>query len=49
MDVGIISVSPCKGNEGTIRGKVKILLTSVGIEFFFTSCGSLIPITKANA
>ena len=57
-------VIPSKGNQGTTRGKEKILLTSVGIEpttgrgfdshrgqknFFFTSCGSLIPYTKANA
>ena len=27
-----LSVSPSKGNQGTIRGKEKILLTSVGIE-----------------
>ena len=98
-----LSVSPSKGNQGTTRGKEKILLTSVGIElttsgldlpllcrlsyevgqrksgtiqvvnrgeekirvdliwrswvrfppiptdFFFTSCGSLIPFTRANA
>ena len=69
-----LGVSPSKGNQGTTRGKEKILLTSVGIEpttsgldlpllcrlsyeagqrktlfFFFTSCGSLIPFTMANA
>ena len=75
-----LGVSPSKGNQGTTRGKEKILLTSVGIEpttseidlpllcrlsyevgqrgfdshrgqknFFFTSCGSLIPFTRANA
>ena len=81
-----LGVSPSKGNQGTTRGKAKILLTSVGIEpttsgldlpllcrlsyevvtvdlirrswgrfparskeFFFTSCGSLIPFTWANA
>ena len=27
-----LGVSPSKGNEGTTRGKEKILLTSVGIE-----------------
>ena len=27
-----LSVSPSKGNQGTTRGKEKILLTSVGIE-----------------
>ena len=71
-------VSPSKGNQGTTRGKEKILLTSVGIElttsgldlpllcrlrsggrgfdshrgqknFFFTSCGSMIPFARANA
>ena len=55
----LLGVSPSKGNQGTTRGKEKILLTSVGIEpttsgldqknFFFTSCGSLIPFTRANA
>ena len=54
-----LGVSPSKGNQATTRGKEKILLTSVGIEpttsgldlpyFFFTSCGSLIPITRASA
>ena len=63
-----LGVSSSKGNQGTTRGKEKILLTSVGIEpttcrvvgrglnshrgqknFFFTSCGSLIPFTRANA
>ena len=57
-----MGVSPSKGNQGTTRGKEKIILTSVGIEpevkrifdwgqknFFFTSCGSLIPFTRANA
>ena len=59
-----LGVSPSKGNQGTTRGKEKILLTSVGIEFpevvgsiptevkrifFFTSCGSLVPFTRANA
>ena len=86
-----LGVSPSKGNQGTTRGKEKILLTSEGIEpttsgldlpllcrlsyeagkrksgtikvvnrgeeklskdqnnFFFTSCGSLIPFTRANA
>ena len=78
-----LGISPSKGNQGTTRGKEKILLTSVGIEpttsgldlpllcrqvvgrcneevvgsiptevkriFFFTSCGSLIPFTRANA
>ena len=28
----LLGVSPCKGNQGTIRGKEKILLTSVGME-----------------
>ena len=27
-----LGVSPCKGNQGTTRGKETILLTSVGIE-----------------
>ena len=27
-----LGVSPCKGNQGTTRGKEKILLTSLGIE-----------------
>ena len=27
-----LGVSPSKGNQGTTRGKEKILLTSVGIE-----------------
>ena len=27
-----LGISPSKGNEGTTRGKEKILLTSVGIE-----------------
>ena len=70
-----LGVSPSKGNEGTTRGKEKILLTSVGVgkvtvdlirrlwvrsppgpdshrgqkKFFFTSCGSLIPFSRANA
>ena len=52
-----LGVSPSKENQGTTRGKEKIILTSVGIEpttpglknFFFTSCGSLIPFTRANA
>ena len=48
-----LGVSPTKGNQGTTRGKEKIFLTSVGNEgqknFFFTSCGSLIPFTRANA
>ena len=72
-----LGVSPSKGNQGTTRGKEKIILTSVGIEpttsgldlrvtvgliqrswfdshrgqnnFFFTSCGSLISFTRANA
>ena len=65
-----LGVSPSKGNQGTTRGKEKILLTLVGIEpttsglvsggrgfdshqgqkkFFYTSCGSLIPFTRANA
>ena len=43
-----LGVSPSKGNQGTTRGKEKILLTSVGIEPT-TSCGSLIPFTRANA
>ena len=55
-----LGVSPSKGNQGTTRGKEKFLLTSVvrgrGFDshrgqkkFFFTSCGSLIPFTRANA
>ena len=51
-----LGVSPSKGNQGTTRGKEKFLLTSVGIDshrgqkkFFFASCGSLIPFTRANA
>ena len=32
-----LSVSPSKENQGTTRGKEKILLTSVGIEP--TTCG----------
>ena len=64
---------PSKGNQGTTRGKEKILFdlgghsngrqsngrsnpevvgsipTEVKKNFFFTSCGSLIPFTKANA
>ena len=28
----LLGVSPSKGNQGTTRGKEKILLTSVGIE-----------------
>ena len=51
-----LGVSPSKGNQGTTRGEEKFLLTSVGIEpkrsqkkFFFASCGSLIPFTRANA
>ena len=69
-----LGVSPGKGNQGTTRGKEKILLTLVGIEpttsgldlpllcqlsyevnshrgqnnFFFASCGSFIPFTRAN-
>ena len=27
-----LGVSPCKGNQGTTRGKEKFLLTSVGIK-----------------
>ena len=27
-----LGVSPCKGNQGTTRGKEKVLLTSVGTE-----------------
>ena len=30
-----LGVSPSKGNQGTTRGKEKILLTSVGIEHAF--------------
>ena len=70
-----LGVSPSRGNQGTTRGKEKILLTSVEVgkvtvdlirrswvrfppgsdshrgqnNFFFTSCGSLIPFTRANA
>ena len=44
-----LGVSPSKGNQGTTRGKEKILLTTVGRIFFFTSCGSLTPFTRANA
>ena len=70
-----LGISPSRGNQGTTRGKEKILLTSVGVgrvtvdlirrpwvrfppgpdshrgqkNFFFTSCGSLIPFTRANA
>ena len=43
-----LGVSPSKGNQGTTRGKEKLLLTSVGNEPF-TSCSSLIPFTRANA
>ena len=32
IDQGPLGVSPSKGNQGTTRGKEKILLTSVGIE-----------------
>ena len=34
-----LRVSPSKGNQGTTRGKEKLL----------TSVGSLIPFTRANA
>ena len=82
-----LGVSPSKGNQGTTRGKEKILFdlggnrthdlrirstvtlqsnsrqsngrsnpevvgsipTEVKKNFFFTSCGSLIPFTRANA
>ena len=53
-----LGVSPSKGNQRTTRGREKIILALVGIEptvsgleknFFFTSCGSLIPFTRANA
>ena len=30
-----LGVSPSKGNQGTTRGKEKILLTSVGIEHLY--------------
>ena len=36
-----LGVSPSKGKQGTTRGKEKI--------FFFASCGSLFPFTRANA
>ena len=65
-------VSPSEGNQGTTRGKEKILLNSVGIEpttfgldppllcrlsyeagqrkkGTISSCGCLIPFTRANA
>ena len=37
-----LGVSPSKGNQGTTRGKEKILLTSVGIEP--TTCGLDLPL-----
>ena len=37
-----LGVSPSKGNQGTTRGKEKILLTSVGIEP--TTSGSDLPL-----
>ena len=51
-----LSVSPSKGNQGTTRGKEKIFWPRWESDshrgqkiFFFTSCGSLIPFTRANA
>ena len=47
-----LGVSPSKGDQGTTRGKE----TLGGFDshrgqkkFFFASCGSLIPLTRANA
>ena len=40
-----LGVSPSKGNQGTTRGKEKFFWP---LFFFFTSCGSLIPFTRAN-
>ena len=37
-----LGVSPSKGNQGTTRGKEKILLTSVGIEH--TTTGLDLPL-----
>ena len=37
-----LGVSPSKGNQGTTRGKEKILLTSVGIEPTAVYQGSLV-------
>ena len=42
-----LGVSPSKGNQGTTRGKEKILLTSVGIEPT-TSGLDLILISRAE-
>ena len=39
-----LGVSPCKGNQGTTRGKEKILLTSEGIEL--TTCGLDLPLLR---
>ena len=46
-------VSPSKGNQGTTRGNSWVQLAlrfpPRSKDFFFTSCGSLIPFTRANA
>ena len=43
-----LGVSPGKGKQGTTRGKdfQKIKRSK---DFFFASCGSLFPFTRANA
>ena len=50
-----LGVSPSKGNQGTTRGKEKSFALGGnrthdprGKDFFFTSCGSLIPFARAN-
>ena len=43
-----LGVSPSKGKQGTTRGKDSIP-TKVKRFFFFASCGSLFPFTRANA
>ena len=45
-----LGVSPSKGNQGTTRGKEKIILTSVGIELFLCdthTCTTCKPIVKS--
>ena len=41
-----LGVSPSKGNQGTTRGKEKIILTSVGIER--TTSGLDLPLLTRN-
>ena len=50
-----LGVSPSKGKQGTTRGKEKIFwprwvpFPPRSKDFFFASCGSLFPFTRANA